>query len=185
MPQAYRNARPVVFVLFLCSLPFACLGSLPLVSALPAGWVPILHVFQAQVRVENHTPNTLYLTPFTTIHNTPEVILQTRGLRARDLPLPPGESLSLSYDMADATLTGVAVCRESGDCRLQKFTGGEFLPIRAFSSLPALPNDWQAERLRTPLYRYGDFALVLLGMLSPLLLGVWILLGRKASRQKA
>lgn len=185
--KKYRIARLIVFVLFLCSLPLACLGCFPAFSLLPADWLPFAFTFQAQVTIENHTPDTLLLTPFTTTRGYPQVIPQTGTLRGRDYPLPPGGNRTLSYDTADAPLAGIAVCDTNEACHLLEAGSGEHINLSAemLSTLPPLPDDWQTARLNAPRSDYTVPVLVLLALLPLLFLGLWVFLGKKERLEAA
>ena len=95
--------------------PLTCCGGIYILSALP-GVTPI--IFETEVRVENRTDETLYLTPITTTYRDPRIIPQRAFIRQTNIPVRPGRSIVLTYDAADAVLAGVAVCRKDGECRV-------------------------------------------------------------------
>ena len=65
--------RTILLILSLLSLPFACMGFSTLAFAMPGMEIGF---FQAEVRVENNTNETLYITPITTTYTEPRGILQ-------------------------------------------------------------------------------------------------------------
>jgi hypothetical protein len=168
MPEKVRKTnmfRSLLLALALLTFPFACLG----MNALGSPFLDI-GFFSAEISVENQTPETLYLTPITTTYGDPRVITQNRSLLHKDLPLHPGESMLLTYDSADSPLTGIALCREGGDCRLLENTGQDVLTVNQIDKLPILDESWLALLQSAPEYNfhfllYAGFALTPLVLL--------------------
>ncbi len=153
--------RWIMVILGFITSPLLCMGGLLLADAvlpMPFG------LFKTEISVENKSGETLYLTPITTTRGEPEVILQMLALRLRDVPLQPNGMLVFTYDAADSPLTGMAVCRAGGECRLLE---GYPNPqtIASFESLPALEADWKTAIETYPEYNFVALVLLLLCLL--------------------
>ncbi len=168
MPEKVRRLnifRSILLGLALLTFPFVCLGA----NALGLSFFDI-GFFGAEISVENQTTELLYLTPITTTYGDPRVITQNRSLLHKDLPLHPGESMLLTYDSADSPLTGIALCRKSGDCRLLENTGQDVLTVNQIDNLPILDESWLALLQSAPEYNfhfllYAGFAFIPLVLL--------------------
>lgn len=134
--------------------------------------------FQATVLVENHTDESLTITPITTTYAEPRVIRQTFSPRQRDHLLKPGASIILTYDTADFPLAGIVVCNESGDCRVLKNTRDETLSIEDFNILPNVDESWLAAKEKIGLQNYAGMIYIALIILSLILFWLWWRMGK-------
>src|SRR5688500_1032869 len=131
-PQKSRlpHIRTLLAILMLLTTPCLLCGLLTLLDRfveLPFDF------FEGEVRLENRSGETLYVTPITTTYGEPMAITQS-SLRQRDIPVEPGDSVALSYDAADSPLAGIVVCRDSGECRLFETTYADVQYIDSFET---------------------------------------------------
>lgn len=178
----YPLIRNVLLLLALLTSPLACCGFTYLLDYLPPSLLPaisfITNLFESETRVENLSQELLLITPITTAYGYPLVIHQP-GFRQRDIPLPPGASVAIIYDAADAPLNGVAVCRPGGDCAHLTPASGVGYRISRFEDLPALPPDWRQAIESQPRSSFAFILIPGLGLLPVILFGVWLYLGFK------
>lgn len=175
--------RNILLLLALISSPLFCCGCVFLLEALPSSLLPssldfIVNLFEAEVRIENKSGETLYVTPITTTYGRPMVITQPTSFYWRDIPLRPDGSVVLTYDAADMPLSGVAVCRTNADCRLLDVVGSGVYDLDSFEKLPELEPSWLLAVQSQPQY---NFSIVLIAVLSLLPVGLfvgWLYLGR-------
>jgi len=143
-----------------------------------------LNWFEAEVQVENHTAETLYLTPITTTRGKPEVIRQPGSIRQRDFPLSPGQSQRLKYDTADAPLAGIAVCRTSEDCRLLTTEHTDEYDLNAYEDLAILAPEWLKAIQSSPKRNLGVVIFPVLGLVPIILFISWLYLVVKERKTK-
>jgi hypothetical protein len=67
--------------------------------------------------IVNNTNETLYITPVDRTLGRTVVIEQQLAIKQRDVPLHPNSSVMMIYYGELQELSGIAVCRESTDCR--------------------------------------------------------------------
>ncbi len=152
---------------------------------LPASVDFVLHMWEARARVENHTNETLYLTPITTALGKPEAIPQ--WLRGRDVPVRAGRQVTIMYNV-EFGLDGFVVCRTPGDCRWldasspqKRGEAGEAIcQIVAFDNLPAVPLDWLTAVRATPRLNPPAWLMLLAGGLPLICFWGWWTLSRRA-----
>jgi len=154
------------------------MGAGSLIFALPG--MDSIGFFHGEVRVENHSDETLYITPITTTYAEPRIITQTLSLYYRDLPIEAGENINITYDTADFPLAGIALCRDDGDCRLLEYTQQETLTFTDFNALPPLEENWLATIQRAPKYNLQLFIFTGFALTPFVLLALWWRLGKKA-----
>ncbi len=181
MPEKVRKTnmfRSLLLALALLTFPFACLGANALGS-------PFLDIgfFGAEISVENQTTELIYLTPITTTYGDPRVISQNRSLLHKDLPLHSGESMLLTYDSADSPLAGIALCRESGDCRLLEYNRQETLIFNDFDVLVPLDESWLATIQAAPKYNLQLIIFTGFALTPFALLALWWWLGRSEEQE--
>ena len=167
--------RTALLILALLSSPFACMGGSFAISALSSINIGL---FQAEVRVENRTDETLYITPITTTYAEPQIIWQFTSLRQRDILLKAGESILLTYDAADSPLAGVILCRDNGDCRLFDTTWGQVNYLDDFDSLPTADESWLNAKNTMQLYNFSALIYITFALLPFLFLWLWWRLGK-------
>jgi hypothetical protein len=153
--------------------PLTCCGGFYILSALP-GVSPIL--FETEVRIENRTEETLYLTPITTTYRDPRIIPQRAFIRQVDIPLRPGRSIVLTYDAADFPLAGVVVCRKGGECRVLDAESSDVTVLDSFEALHKLDSSWLQAMQTSPRYRFGIVIYPLLALVPVVLLLNWLYL---------
>ena len=153
--------------------PLTCCGGFYILSALP-GVTPGL--FETEVRIENRSDETLYITPITTTYAEPRVIPQPGRIRQVDIPLRSNHSITLTYDAADFPLSGVAVCREEGECRLLETEYSGMTYLDSFEILSALEPGWFQAMQTTTRYRFGIVIFPLLSLVPVLLFLNWLYL---------
>ena len=158
--------------------PLTCCGGMSILGV-------SLNIFEAEVRVTNHTEEKLYLTPITMTTGTPLVIRQGSSIRQRDFPVKPGQSLTLTYDMADASLAGIAVCRTSNDCRLLEDDRSDEYTLYAYEALPVLEQAWLAAIHSSPKQGMRAVIFPILGLIPVILVVSVVLLILHDRKQKA
>ena len=151
--------------------PLTCCGGFYTLSALP-GVTPGL--FETEVRIENRSDEMLYITPITTTYAEPRVIPQPARIRQVDIPLRPGRSITLTYNAADFPLSGVAVCRKDGECRLLETEYSGVTYLDSFEALPVLEPNWLQAMQTSPRYRFGIVIFPLLGLVPVILFLNWL-----------
>jgi hypothetical protein len=137
------------------------------------------NLFESEARVENRSSETLYLTPFTTTYGRPVVIKQLTFIRQRDIPLEPQQSMVLTYDAADMPLSGIAVCRPSGECRLAVNHSGVY-SLESFEDLPELEPEWLLAIQSQPQYSFEILIIPMLSLLPVILFSSWLYLRLKS-----
>jgi hypothetical protein len=172
--------RLIWLLLALIFSPFTCCGGFYILSALP-GVTPGL--FETEARIENRTDETLYLTPITTTYRDPMVIQQIAFIRQVDIPLRPGRSITLTYDAADAPLSGVAVCRKDGECRVLVTESSGVTVLGSFEALYELDPSWLQVIQTSPQYRFGILIYPVLGVLPVILFLNWLYLVWRGKKQ--
>ena len=182
-PARSRPLRTILFLLAVLTSPLICCGSVQLLDALPASFLPsgldfTLNLFETEAHVENQTTETFYLTAITTTYGEPRVIAQNISFRQRDIPLAPNSSVVLTYDSADMLLAGIAVCRTDEDCRLLNVDYSGMYVLDSYETLPSLEPSWFEAIRAHPLYNYTTVLLPVLGLLPILLLVSWLYMGR-------
>ena len=153
--------------------PLTCCGGFYILSVLPG---MTLGLFETEVRIENRSDETLYITPITTTYTEPRVIPQPGRIRQVDIPLRSDHSIILTYDAADFPLAGVVVCREDGECRLLETEYPGVTVLDSFESLPTLEPNWLQAMQTSPHYRYGIVIFPLLGLVPVVLFLNWLYL---------
>ena len=176
--------RTTLLILALLTSPILCCGGLQLLDAFPSSWLPgsldfVVNLFEAEVRVENRTYQTLYLTAITTTYGNPMVIPQNIAFRQRDIPIRPQSSVVLQYDSADLPLAGIAVCRTEDDCRLLPADNSPVYELNSYEGLASLNASWlEAIRLH-PLHNYDSLMTIALSLVPILLFSGWLYLNRR------
>lgn len=181
--SARRPFRVILLLLALLTSPLICCGAIQLLNALPSSLLPggldfTLNLFETEARVENHTSETLYLTPITTTYGRPDVIPQNISFRQRNIPLAPNSSVLLRYDSADLPLSGIAVCRTEADCRLLAVDYSGSYVVESYESLPSLDPSWLSAIQSYPLHNYTNVIIPILSLLPILLFASWWYLGK-------
>ncbi len=176
--KAKKVFRIILLILILLTSPFACMGAGSLIFALPG--IDSIGFFHGEVRVENQSPETIYITPITTTYAEPRIITQALSLHNRDIPLKAGASLNITYDTADFPLAGIALCREEGQCRLLEYTHQETLTFKDFDALPLLDENWLAIIQRAPKYNLQLFIFTGFALIPFILLILWWKMGKSA-----
>jgi len=179
--------RNILLLFALLTAPFLCCGCNFFLDALPATLLPpavdfVVNIFEAEARIENRSEETLYLTPFTTTYGRPMVIPQDTSLRQRDFPLRPQQSIVLTYDAADLPLSGIAVCRADGDCRLLATDSSAVYSIDSFEALPVLEPDWLSAINAHSQYRFGTLLMLMFSFIPVVFFLGWLYLGRQKSK---
>lgn len=182
------SLRKILLLLAVISSPLGCCGCAFLLDVLPASLLPpgvnfIMNLFESEARIENRSQETLYLTPFTTTYGRPVVIKQLTFIRQRDIPLEPQQSMVLTYDAADMPLSGIAVCRSSGNCRLAVTHHSGVYYLDAFEDLPELEPDWLLAIQSQPQYSFEIVLIPMLSLLPIILFASWLYLGRLQSKR--
>ncbi|MBT3713209.1 MAG: hypothetical protein HOG15_07655 [Anaerolineae bacterium] len=180
--KAKKVFRLLVLLLALFSSPFACMGAGSIIFALPS--MDSIGFFHGEVRVENHSAESLYITPITTTYAEPRIITQALSLYYRDIPLKASASLNITYDTADFPLAGIAICREKGDCRLLEYTQQEKLTFKDFDALPPLDESWIAVIRSAPKYNFQLFIFAGFALMPFALLALWWHLRKQLERQE-
>lgn len=186
-PARYRWMRALLLSLALLTSPALCCGSLQLLDSLPSSWLPsslsfILNLFESSARIENKTPETLYVTAVTTTYGDPRVIPQNIAFRQRDIPIGPESSIVIQYDSADLPLSGIVVCRDPGDCRLLPAGNSDVYELSSYEDLENLEPGWLEAVQSTALHNYSTLVTVGLSLVSLFLFSGWILLTRREKR---
>jgi len=186
-PRIFRLLRAFLLILGLVTSPLICCGGIQLLDALPGSLLPsgldfIVNLFESDVRIENGTSETFYVTAITTTYGHPQVIPQNISFRQRDIPLAPNSSVVLKYDSADMPLAGIAVCKTSDDCKLLPRENSGAYHLDSYETLPALESDWLTAIQSHPLYNYSNIVIPILSLLPVLLIVFWIYLGKMEKR---
>ena len=169
----------IMLILALLTSPLFCCGSSYVLSALPGF---DFGLFEIEARVENRSGETLYITPITTTYGYPRIITQDAFIRQRNLPIRPNQSIVLTYDAADMPLSGIVVCRESGECRLLE-NDRDVIYVDSFTHLFDLDPDWlQAVHSARP-YNFGIVLYPLLGLVPVILFLNWLYLVTRGKKQ--
>lgn len=179
-----RTISTIVLVLALLTSPALCCGGIQLVDSLPSSWLPAslsfsVNLFEAGARVENTTSETLYVTAITTTHGDARVIPQNIALRQRDIPVQPQGSVVLQYDAADLPLSGIAVCRNTEDCRLLPVNNVDTYEVNSYENLEQLEPGWLQAIQATPVQNYGVLIIYMLGLIPIFLFSAWMFLKRR------
>ena len=153
--------------------PLTCCGGFYALSTLP-GVTPGL--FETEARVENRTDETLYITPITTTYRDPRIIPQPGRFRQTNIPLRPGRSIVLTYDAADFPLSGVAVCRKDGGCRVLETEYSGVTVLDSFEALPILEPSWLRVIQTSSPYKFGILVYPLMGIVPIILFLNWLYL---------
>ena len=180
--KAKKVFRLIVLLLALLSSPFACMGAGSIIFALPG--MDNIGFFHGEVRVENHSPETLYITPITTTYAEPRIITQPLSLYYHDIPLKAGASLNITYDTADFPLAGIAICREKGDCHLLEYIQQETLTFSEFDALPPLDESWLATIQTAPKYNLQLFIFTGFALTPIALLALWWRSGKQVGSEE-
>jgi hypothetical protein len=162
--------------------PLTCCGSTYFLNILPSSF--FLNLFKAEVRIENRTNETLYITAITTTRGYPEVIRQPSSIKQRDFPLRSGQSQILTYDIADAPLAGIAVCRSSEDCRLLGSDYAEVCYLDAYEDYPLLEPEWLETIRSSPERSMGVVIIPVLGLVPIILFISWLYLVVKEKKSR-
>lgn len=171
--------RKILLMLAVISSPLTICGCLSLLSALPFP----MNIFQTEARVENRSAETLYITPITTTHGQPEVIIQLAFAQQR-IPLQPKATIVLTYDSADTPLSGIGVCRPDDDCRLLPVDHSNTYYVDTFEQLSNLEPGWLFLIQSLPLNNRIFTAPPALGLLPIALFLIWLYLGRLENKTK-
>jgi hypothetical protein len=167
-----KKRSPLIWLLLALILsPLTCCGGYFILSALPGVTAGL---FETEVHIENHTDETLYITPITTTYAEPRVITQSSRIRQVDVPLRPDRSVLITYDAADMPLSGVAVCREKRVCRLLETEYSGLTVLDSFEALPALDPGWLQAMQTTTRYSFGIVIFPLLGLVPVVLFLIWL-----------
>jgi hypothetical protein len=183
-----RPLRVILLVLAVFTSPLVCCGAIQFLNALPSSLLPsgidfIVNLFQAEAQVENRTGEMLYITAITTTTGRPTVISQNISFRQRDVPVQPNRSVMLEYDSADMPLSGIAVCRAAGDCRLLAVDYSDTYQVDSYEALPSLDPSWLAAIQSHPLHNYSSVTIPVLSLLPILLIAGWWYVGRLEKKQ--
>jgi hypothetical protein len=143
----------------------------------------MVNLFEAETRVENRSGEVLYITPFTTTYGRPVIIKQFTFIRQRDIPLQPKQSLVLTYDAADMPLSGIAVCRTSGECRFVAADYSGVYYLDSFDDLPELNPGWLSTIQAQPQYSFEIVVIPILSLLPVILFSGWLYLGRREGKR--
>ena len=177
-----RKSLKALLLLFALLLsPLTCCGGTYILDMLPSSIVPpaadfMVNLFEGEIRVKNGTEETLYITPITTTTGKPVVIRQISSIRQRDFPVKPGQSLRLTYDMADAPLAGIAICRTSDDCRLLTTDYADEYDLDGYEDLPVLEQEWLAAIQSSPKQSLSVVIYPILGLVPAMLFLSWVYL---------
>jgi hypothetical protein len=179
----YSRVRKILFLLLLITLPFGCCGGTFLLDMLPSSALPpaldfSVNLFEATASVENRTDEIIYITPISTIHGYPQVIRQFDSIRQRDFPLQPNSSIILTYDSADMTLAGIAVCRVNHECKLLPEENTDAYKITSFEELPELDVSWLSAVQSHPERSFYIVYMLIFSLAPIILFSTWIYLGR-------
>ena len=179
-----KKISPKSLLLLLAVLlsPLTCCGGTYILNSLPASFP--LNIFKTEFRVENHTEETLYITPITTTTGGPLVIKQTSSIRQRDFPISPGRSIVLTYDAADRPLSGIAVCRSSDDCRLFVTDYSNEYALDTYEDLPPLEQTWLLAVQASPKWGMDIIIFPLLGLVPIIMFASWVNLSVKDRKSK-
>ena len=182
-----RPLRTLLLLLTLLTSPLICCGSVQLMDALPASFLPpswdfTLNLFEAEAHVKNQTAETFYLTAITTTYGEPRVIAQDIAFRQRDIPLAPDSSVTLTYDSADMPLAGIAVCKSESDCRLLALDYSGDYVLESYEALPSLEPGWLEAIQSHPLSNYSNVLFPVLCLLPILLFASWLYVGRTENK---
>lgn len=182
------RVRMILLLLALVSSPLCCCGPIYLLNVLPSSFLPpavdfMVNLFEEEVRVENRSGETLYITPITTTYGQPMVIPQSTFIRQRDIPLQSNGSIVLTYDSADMPLSGIAVCRTDNDCRLLAANHSKVYYLDSFESLPKLEPNWLLAIRSYPHYSFGIVLIPVLSLLPVVLFLGWLYLGRLENKR--
>ena len=185
-----RISPKVILLIFAVLLsPLTCCGGTYALHLLPASFPP--NFFATEVRIENHTTETLYLTPITTTTGEPDAIQQLASIRQRDFPVKPGRSIVLSYDTDDTPLSGIAVCRTSDDCRLLETDHADInyldqnaYVLDTYTDLPPLEPAWLAAVQTSPKRNMSIVVYPLLGLVPVILFASWVYLTVKDRKSR-
>ena len=182
--RKYRTAGAILLLLAVLSSPLGCCGCAFILNALPTPFqLPMMDLFKGEAQVENRSGETVYLTPITMTYGYPIVIGQPASIRQRDFPLQHDRSIVLTYDTADAPLSGIAVCRADGDCRLLDADRSGVYYLDSFDTLPRLKMDWLLAIQSHPTYSFNILLFLVLSLLPVVLFSGWLYfarLGKKA-----
>lgn len=167
-----KKRSPLIWLLLaLILFPLTCSGGYYFLSALPGVTTGL---FETEVVIENHSAETLYITPITTTYAEPRVITQPGRIRQVDIPLWPDRSILLTYDAADMPLSGVAVCQEGRECRLLETEYSGVTVLDSFEALPTLEPSWLQAMQTATRYRFGIMIFPLLGLVPAVLFLNWV-----------
>lgn len=174
--RKYAIVRLTLLILTLITSPFLCWGCSYALSALPGLTTGL---FEAEVEVKNRSGETFYITPISTTQGgEPQIIIQPGSIRQRDLPLQPDKSILLTYDAADRVLSGIAVCRPSGDCRVLA-NNPDVIYLDNFEDLPELEPSWLLAIQSSSAYRVDMIIFPILGFVPVVLFLSWVYLGKR------
>jgi hypothetical protein len=180
--------QSILLVLALLTSPVLCCGGLQFLDALPSSWLPpwldfTLNIFEGSARVENKTPQVLYVTAITTSYGAPRVISQNIAFRQRHIPVKPQSSVVLEYDSADLPLSGIIVCKSTEDCRLLPVNNSRVYVVESYESLEKLEPDWLEASRAIPLQNNGALMVAVLSFVSIILFLSWAYLKWSAKKR--
>jgi hypothetical protein len=167
------SLRVILLLLTVVTSPLCLCGVTFLLSTASPSF---LNFFHGEARVENRSGETLYITPITTTYGHPVVIGQFTFIRQRDIPIQPDHFIVLTYDTADAPLSGIAVCRTNDDCRLLAADHLDVYYLDSFESLPSLEPGWLSAIRSHPPYSFQIIVFPILGLLPVVLFSSWLYL---------
>lgn len=178
-----KRVRTLLLLLAILTSPILCCSGMQLPDALPSAWLPapldfVTNLFETDVRVENKTSQTLYLTAITTTYGEPRVISQNIAFRQRDIPVEPQSSVLLQYDAADFPLAGIAVCRMDTDCRLLPVSYSPIYKLDSYENLAPLDPNWVTAIQSVPRHNYITPITIAFSLIPILLFSGWLYLNR-------
>jgi len=184
------SSRAILLILAMLLSPLICCGGTYLLEIIPDSLLPpiadmTVNLFEEDVQVENRSKEIVYVTSITTTRGKPEVIGQLSYIKQRDIPIKPGDSVLMTYDMADMPLSGIAVCRAEGDCRLLAVDQKDVYFVDSIEDLPRLEEDWLLAIQSTPQNNFGIVIYPILGFVPIALFAIWLYLTIKERKAKS
>lgn len=181
--KLWALVRKILFLLALLSSPFLCFGFSLLLEFIPPSLLPPaldigINLFETTVTVENKSGETLYITPIDINAGQPEVLLQVKSLRQRDIPVKPNHSIVVEYDEESADLSGIVVCREIGECRLLPANGADVYYLETFDNLTEIEPGWLETIRAHPQYNFTTTIALVLFLMPIVLFLSWLYMGR-------
>ncbi len=143
----------------------------------------VVNLFEAEARLENATPETLYLTAVSTTYADPRVIPQNIAFRQRSIPVGPQGAVVLKYDSADLRLDGIVVCRNDDNCRLLPTDGSSLYVLSSYNSLESVDPAWQRVINSQPVPNFPSLIIAALSLVCILLFSIWLYLSGRERRR--